>query len=282
MYYAYYRVSTETQAEKGGGLETQRQNVHKYCADNGIEIAREFTDAGISGALQDTDEEEAISKRPALVEMLATMKEGDTVIVMNTSRLWRSDTAKVIIRRDLKKKHAHIIAIENPRFDLYAKNPNEKFMDSIMENIDEWERETIALKMAKGRLAKAKTGAKPSGIAPIGYKYSADKKSVLIDEETAPIVKMMFTEAQKGRSLRDLAAMLNDKDIKTKRGKQWTAGTVQSVLHNTFYIGLLTHDTKEYRKQPGYKPNFIQGTHEPLISKIQFGKVQKQLEKRRR
>ena len=31
MFYAYYRVSTETQAEKGGGLETQRQNIEKYC-----------------------------------------------------------------------------------------------------------------------------------------------------------------------------------------------------------------------------------------------------------
>ena len=44
MYYAYLRVSTETQAEKGGGLETQRQNIEKYCTTHGIELAATFTD----------------------------------------------------------------------------------------------------------------------------------------------------------------------------------------------------------------------------------------------
>jgi DNA invertase Pin-like site-specific DNA recombinase len=117
MFYAYYRVSTETQAEKGGGLDTQRQNIEKYCADHGITLAGSFTDAGISGAVKDTDDDDAIIKRPALVEMLATLNDGDTVIVMNTSRLWRSDTAKVIIRRELMKHKVHVIAVENERFD---------------------------------------------------------------------------------------------------------------------------------------------------------------------
>ena len=89
--------------------------------------------------MKDTDDDDAISCRPALVELLATIKDGDTVIVLNTSRLWRSDTAKVVIRRELMKHQAHVIAVENERFDLYAKNPNDRFMDGIMELMDEWE-----------------------------------------------------------------------------------------------------------------------------------------------
>jgi len=271
MYYAYYRVSTETQAEKGGGLETQRQNIEKYCALHSITLDGEFTDAGISGAVKDTDDDDAISKRPALIEMLATLTEGDSVIVMNTSRLWRSDTAKVIIRRELMKRHAHVIAVENERFDLYAKNPNDRFMDGIMELMDEWERLTIALKLSKGRTAKAKNGWKPAGVAPFGYRYTADKKGIEVDEAEAQAVRMMFTEGQKGRSLRQIADVLNNAGIATRRGNEWSAGNVQAILKNTFYTGELIHQ--------GHP---IKGAHTPIISKVQFGKVQAQLEKRKR
>lgn len=271
MYYAYYRVSTETQAEKGGGLETQRQNVEKYCSTHGITLEQEYTDAGITGAVKDIEDDDAISKRPALVELLATLKEDDTVIVMNTSRLWRSDTAKVIIRRELMKHRAKVISIENERFDLYAKNPNDRFMDGIMELMDEWERLTIALKLAKGRTAKAKNGTKPAGVTPFGYRYSADKKSIEVDEVEASTVRLMFTEGQKGKSLSAIADVLNEKQIKTRRGNSWSAGNVQAILRNRFYIGELSHQGKT-----------ISGNHEAIISKVQFGKVSSQLEKRKR
>lgn len=271
MFYAYYRVSTETQAEKGGGLETQRQNIEKYCETHGITLAGEYTDAGISGAVKDIEDDDAISKRPALVELLATVREGDTVIVLNTSRLWRSDTAKVIIRRELMKHQARVISVENERFDLYAKNPNDRFMDGIMELMDEWERLTIALKLAKGRTAKAKNGDKPAGVAPFGYQYTSDKKHVEINEAEAVTVRMMFTEAQKGNSLKKIADTLNGKQITTRRGKSWSAGNVQAILRNRFYVGELMHQGKT-----------ITGNHPAIISKVQFGKVAAQLEKRRR
>lgn len=271
MYYAYLRVSTETQAEKGGGLETQRQNIEKYCTTHGIELAATFTDAGISGAVKDTEDDEAISKRPALVEMLATVKDGDTIIVLNTSRLWRSDTAKVIIRRELMKHHAKVISVENERFDLYDPNPNGRFMDGIMELMDEWERLTIALKLAKGRTAKARTGWKPAGVAPFGYRYTTDKKQIEIDPAEEPVVKLMFSEGQKGRSLGQIADTLNAKGIITRRGKAWSAGNVQAILRNRFYVGELMHQGKT-----------ITGNHPALISKVQFGKVAAMLDRRKR
>ena len=270
-YYSYCRVSTETQAEKGGGLETQRQNIDKYCSTHGITLERGFVDAGISGAVKDTDDDDAISKRPALIDMLSTLEEGDTVIVLNTSRLWRSDTAKVIIRRELMKRHAHVIAIENERFDLYAKNPNDRFMDGIMELMDEWERLTIALKLAKGRTAKAKNGDKPAGVCPYGYEYAADKKSVVINEAEAQTVKRMFTLGQTGQSLSKIAEAINASGVTTRRGKPFSKGTIAAILSNRFYVGELTHAGQT-----------IKGNHTAIISKVQFGKVQAQLEKRKR
>lgn len=279
-YYGYLRVSTETQAEKGGGLETQRQNIEKYCDAHGITMENIFADAGISGAVKATDDDDAIRKRPGLIEMLVTAKDGDTVIVMNTSRLWRTDTAKVFIRRELMKRNIKVTSVEQPNFDLYSPNPSDKLFASLMEAMDEWERDTIVLKLAKGRTAKAKGGDKPAGVCPFGYRYSDDKKSVLVDPDEAQIVKFMFTEGQKGRSLAEITDELNAKGTKTRRGNEWTRGSVRAILRNRFYIGEIVHDSEKAREMPGYTPNYTRGNHEAIVSKIQFGKVGAQLDKR--
>ena len=269
--YGYARVSTETQSERGYGLDAQQASIKKYAAANGIHIEQIFVDAGISGAMSDTDDDDAITKREALMELLAIVEEGDTVIVLNTSRLWRSDMTKVLIRRELKKKKVKLISIEQPQYDIYSVNPNDRLVSVIMEALDEWERLTIALKLSRGRTTKAKGGNKPAGVCPFGYRYTADKKAVEIDPEEAAVIKLMFSEGQKGQSLHKIANTLNSQGIKTRRGNSWGAGNVQAILRNNFYTGVLTHQGIESK-----------GNHPPIISKVQFGKVQSQLTQRKR
>lgn len=270
-YYGYTRVSTETQSEKGYGLEAQREAIEKYAKDNGIALEGFFTDAGISGNLKDDADDDAINKRQGLIEMLATLQDGDTVIVLNTSRLWRSDMTKALVRRDLIKHGANVVSIEQPRYNIYSKDPNDYLINAIMEALDVYDRMNISLKLARGRTVKAKTGAKPAGVCPYGYQYAADKKSVIVDAAEAQLVKFMFTQAQTGRSLGQIADAINAKGVVTRQGKEWQRGSVAAILHNRFYIGELTHAGQT-----------ITGTHETIISKIQFGKVQKQLESRHR
>ena len=271
-YYGYMRVSTETQAEKGGGLETQRQNIEKYCTAHGIEISAWFTDAGISGAAADNaTDEEAISKRVGLLDMLATLEEGDTVIVLNTSRLWRSKATSFIIPRELINKKAHVISIEQPNYDLYNMNPNDRFFEIVMEALDELERANIALKLAKGRAAKAKNGNKPCGVTPYGYEWSSDKKSVVINQAEAATVKKMFSLGQTGESLQRIANAINATGARTRHGKEFSKGTIAAILNNRFYLGELTHAGVS-----------IQGNQPAIISRVQFGKVQAALAKRKR
>lgn len=271
MYYGYIRVSTETQAEKGYGLEAQENGIRNYAAKNGIALECVFRDAGISGNLKDTDEDEAIGKRAGLMELLSTVTEDDTVIVLNTSRLWRSDMTKAIVRRELIKRAVKLISIEQPKYDLYSKDPNDYLINAIMEALDVYERMSISLKLARGRTVKANKGDKPAGVCPFGYRYTQDRKHVEPDPDEAATVKLIFTEGQKGKSLWQIANFLNDQSIKTRRGCSWSAGSVQVVLRNNFYTGVLTHQGRE-----------IKGNHEPLISKVQFGKVQAQITRRNR
>lgn len=269
--YAYCRVSTETQAAKGYGLQAQETEIRKYANNNGIEITRIFRDEGISGNLKDTDEDEAINKREAFMELLSLLEEDDTIIVLNTSRLWRSDMTRAIIKRELMKKSAKVISVEQPKFDLYSKDPGDYLINAIMEALDVYERMSISLKLARGRTVKARGGTKPAGVCPYGYRWAEDKKSVEVDELEALTVKEIFTEGQKGKSLHQIADYLNAKGLITRRGKTWSAGSVQVILKNRFYIGELQHQGKA-----------IKGNHKPIISAVQFGKCQSQLKQRKR
>ena len=268
-YYGYTRVSTETQSEKGFGLEAQREAIRKYAAANGITITAIFEDAGISANIHDDSDDDELTKRHALMELLSQIERGDTIIVLNTSRLWRSDMTKVLIRRELIKRGAKIISVEQPKYDLYTKDPNEYLINSMMEIIDCYDRMSIALKLSRGRSVKAHKGDKPAGICPFGYQYADDKKSVTINQDEAKTVKYIFTEAQKGVSLQKIADALNDSGISTRNGKQWQRGTLHVILHNRFYIGELEHAGQT-----------IKGNHEPIISKVQFGKVQAALSRK--
>lgn len=271
MNYGYCRVSTETQAEKGYGLETQESGIRDYAARNDLPLECIFRDAGISGNLKDTDDDEAIGKRAGLMDLLSSVSDGDTVIVLNTSRLWRSDMTKAIVRRELMKRNVKLISIEQPKYDLYSKDPNDYLINAIMEALDVYERMSISIKLARGRTAKANKGDKPAGVCPFGYRYTQDRKHIEPDPDEARAVKMLFTEGQKGKSLWQIANYMNAQNIHTRRGKEWSAGSVQVVLRNPFYTGVLIHQGRE-----------IKGNHEPIISKIQFGKVQAQLTRRRR
>ncbi len=284
-YYGYIRVSTETQADKGYGLEAQKQTIEKYCKEKGINLTDIYEDAGISANIQDDADDDALLKRQALMEMLANIQAKDTIIVLNTSRLWRGNLAGALVRRELMKRKAIIVSIEQPNYDLYTKNPAEVFMNTMIEGMDVYERMAIVLKLARGRAVKARKGDKPAGLCPYGYKYADDKKSIVVDEEQAQIVRFIFSEAQKGNSLQKIADMLNEKGIptryanskkmRTKDGKtvsysgEWKRGTVHNIVHNRFYIGELEHDGQT-----------IQGNHKPIVSKIQFGKVQASLSRK--
>ena len=277
-YYGYIRVSTETQAKDGNGLDVQRNAILDYAKANNIQVSEIFEDKGISGTKE---------SRPELDRLLIeTIKDGDVIIVHNTSRLWRDIFAQATIMKAVMNAKASIYSIDDPEFDVYKfmTDPNNFMISSMMGMLDQWERMTIARKLARGRASKANQGNKPAGICPYGYKYSEDKKTVIIDEEQAKTVRFIFSEAQKGKSMQTIADELNEQGIpsrfagltkKTKDGKEvafsgkWNRGAIHAIAHNRFYIGELEHDGKT-----------IQGNHEPIITKVQFGKVNASLNRR--
>ncbi len=79
------------------------------------------------------------------------------VVVLNTSRLWRSDMAKVLIQRELKKYEVDVKAIEQPNYSIYTHDPNDFLVNGMLELLDQYQRLEIALKLSRGRKKKAES-----------------------------------------------------------------------------------------------------------------------------
>lgn len=264
MFYGYIRVSTETQAEKGGGLDVQRAQIEKYAKDHDIQIENIFCDGGVSGTKE---------VREGFEELIKVLDKGDFVIVQNTNRLWRDIFAEAAVLKSLMNIGADIISIDEPsvNIDHILHDPEGALMFSVMSGLAMYTRLEVIRKLARGRTNKALKGDKPSGLCPYGYQYTADKKHIELNPEEAVVVRKMFTEAQKGLSLDKIANLLNSQGLRSRRGNLWQKGTIHIILKNDFYTGIVTHQGKA-----------IPGNHTPIISKVQFGKVQAQLKRKHR
>ena len=122
MVFGYVRVSTSGQVREGYSLEQQKEEIIKFCQDNGYDLIKMYEDAGISGAK--VDEDDMSIDRPGLQNMLADITNDiKYIVILTTSRLWRSDMVKAIIQRDLKKIGADVKAIDRPNYSIYDKDP---------------------------------------------------------------------------------------------------------------------------------------------------------------
>ena len=254
--YGYIRVSTQTQAEKGYGLETQRKAIKDYCRERKYVLSEVFIDRGVSGTQLD---------RSGLTDLLASLNGISKVVILNTSRLWRDGYSSAIIKREFKQAKAEVVSIQQPNYSLYADDPNDVLINGILELIDQYERMTINLKLAKGRKTKARAGQKACGAAPLGYRWTNSAK-IEIDPEHISTIETIFDMYLQLGSIGKLKAYLDDNAFTTVRGNSFSKQAIADILKNDFYKGIITHGTVK-----------TTGEHTPIISANQFGRVQSKL-----
>lgn len=218
----------------------------------------------------------------------------DCVIVKDFSRIGRN---YIEVGNFLEKVFpflgTRVIAI-NENYDSRKETfQNGMLVNSLTNIVNEYYARDISKKVTQTIKTKQRRGEYVNGIVPYGYKKTKDKL-LIVDEETAPIVKKIFEWRMQRKSCTAIANYLNglvipspglyrymkgSKAFKRSENVLWKTKHVAAILANPLYLGhMVQGKTRCSYFEQGGKVRFlpkedwiiVKNTHEPLITQEQF------------
>ena len=252
-YFIYARKSTEEDDRQVLSIEAQFVELQEFAAKEKLEIVASLCEA-------------KTAKEPGRIkfaEMLSLIEKGkaEGILSWNPDRLARNsvDGGKIIhfVDRGLIK------SLKFPTF-WFEPTPQGLFMLQIAFGQSKYYVDSLRENVTRGMRQKIRNGVWPV-LAPLGYLNNPKTRGIDVDIAKAPKVKKIFELYATGNyNLRELVEWCERVNFKSNLGNKISIGKVHALLQNVFYIGLMK-----------YKGEIHEATHEPLISKKLFDKVQK-------
>lgn len=220
----YTRVSTEEQATGGFSLDAQAGKVRAYCDLYDLDLIATYSDPGHSGKTLD---------RPGVAEVLAELrrrKDGpDGLVVAKLDRLTRSlrDWQMLIEELFDEKKGRRLFSVEE---SIDTRRASGRLVLNVIMTVAQWEREVIGERTKDALQAKIAKGER-CGRVRFGYDLAADGVRLTPNELEQKSIELMKEWRSSGRSLRDIARLLEEMGIETKEGaKLWLPTTIKRIL----------------------------------------------------
>ena len=207
----YIRLSVEFNGKRGDSLETQRQIMEAYaalCPD--LEIVEVYTDNGITGRT---------FEREAFQQMLADVDAGkiNCIMVKDLSRLGRNtiDTG-YYIEKYFPLHRVRFIAV-NDQFDSEdSENSGNHLIVPLKNMINEAYAADISKKVRAQQNQAMRDGEFVGARPPYGYRKDPDNcHRLLVNEDTAPIVRQIFQWTVDGVALNVIVKRLNEQGVMT-------------------------------------------------------------------
>lgn len=189
-----------------------------------------------------------------------------------------------------------------------TENKGNKKARQINGLVNEWYLEDVSNNIRSAFQAKMKQGEYISPFASFGYEISKENNNkLIIDKEAEIIVKQIFNLYLLGLGYTGIAKYLNNQNIPSpslykyqKKSKlniisnrpreqiKWNANAIKRILTNELYIGNLVQGkrtTINYKNHKIKRKNHqewikIENTHDPIIDKETFIKVQRLIKER--
>ncbi len=298
----YCRLSEEdrnkqTETDDSGSIQNQKAMLVGYALEQGWEIYCIYSDDDYAGADR---------RRPEFNRLLgdAEAKKFDIVLCKTQSRFTRE--------LELVEKYIHgLFPIWGIRFisivdNADTANKGNKKSRQINGLVNEWYLEDMSDNIRSVLKNRRENGFHIGAFALYGYKKDPGQKGhLIIDEEAAAVVREVFTLFSQGYGKTAIARMLNDRGIpnpteykrlkglrykqpKAKNSTLWKYFAISDMLTNEMYIGnmvqgkygSISYKTKQNKPRPKDKWYIVEGTHEPIIDRELWGRVQKMIAER--
>jgi DNA invertase Pin-like site-specific DNA recombinase len=302
----YCRLSSEDESRSDSvSIQNQKTMLTKFVQENQWRIVGCYVDDGVSGTTFERD---------GFKRMLGDIEQGkiNMVVTKDLSRLGR-DYLKTGYYTEVyfPERDVRYIAL-NDGIDTLKKDNDIAPFKNIL---NEMYARDISKKVKSAYKVKSARGDYHGAFAPFGYaKDPEDGRKLIIDEESAATVRLIFQLASQGYGCAKLrhylsdnkfltpAAYLHKKDSKQYTNKYrnapdgdsiyyaWANGTVANILHNQVYLGNIVHykqmsvsyKSKKCQPQPKDKWVITENTHPPLIERELWELVQERMKQRSR
>ena len=294
----YLRLSRDDGDKmESDSIRNQRELIRDYLAKHDdLKHVAEYVDDGYSGSNFD---------RPGFKRMMEDIQAGkvNCIIVKDLSRFGRN---YIEVGRYLEKVFpaigVRLISILDHFDSVNENNDADKMIIPFKNLINDAYCRDISMKVRSQMDVKRRSGKFVGNYTCYGYrKDPKDHNHIIVDPPAADIVRYVYDMKLSGWNSQRIAEKLNEMgtlppaEYKRNCGinyssgfrgganPQWTVSTVNSILTNEMYTGTMvqghyrkvSYKVNRYRNVPKEEWIRVPGTHEPIISKETFEKVQR-------
>lgn len=287
---AYLRLSQEDGDKNvSDSIVSQKNIIEKKVKELGEEffIIDYYIDDGYTGLN---------TNRPNFQRMVQDIEKGNIncIITKDLSRLSRNSfEANYYIEMYFLERNVRYISVLD-NVDTGTKSSNND-MIQFKTLINDLYSKDISRKIKSSIWARKEKGMFMASIAPYGYKKSkVDKHKLVVNKQEARIVKRIFNEYSKGKSIEEIVKQLQEDNIPSPNNNanngdiryKWREETIRRILNNKIYLGHieygkrinLSYKSKKVKYIPQEEWKIAYNMHEAIITEELFNKVQEKRE----
>ena len=233
----YARYSSEKQTEQS--IEGQIRVCNEFATKNDIKIVDTYIDRATTGTNDN---------RAAFQKMLSDSDKKpiwDLVLVYALDRFGRNSIEVAVNKQRLQKNNIILIsATQRTSVNIDGtKNLDGIILENVLIGLSEYYSAELSQKVRRGQRESRQKGNFLGGKVPYGYRV--ENKKVLIDEERAEVVRLIFQLYANGKCVREILDELNRIGI-LYNGKPMYQSTLFKILKLEKYTGIYKYDGEIY------------------------------------